>query len=587
MATGIQNNEGLPEDLRKQLAAAVRSIQWSYAIFWSISSTKQGVLEWGEGYYNGDIKTRKIIQAIELDDDLIGLQRSEQLRNLYESLLAGESTPQARRISVALSPEDLTNTEWYYLVCMSFVFNLGQGLPGRTLLNGQAIWLCNAHYADSRVFSRSLLAKSASVQTVVCFPMSGGVLELGVTDLVAEDLSLIHHVKTFFFEVPQDHFSNEIIDTMLTSLIQEGLDSPSDGSNGFRPLIIEDINGESARAQSWQLIDDELSNCVLTSLTSSDCISQTALNPENVVFTENAENAIELQDQNREKMEAEIKGDDFHYHSVLSSLFKTSHQSILRQSFGNFSKESSFVCWKKGPKRAIEKHRYETQQKMLKKLLYQVPRMHTHHCLLETEEKTTQKDVLRRSEADGTNMNIVLSRRRRETVNERFLALKTLIPSISKADRVSILDDTISYLKELEKRVEELESFQDTAENQVRPKTKPLDISERTSDNYDYNNKLGSKRKTSFDIVDERIPYNNVFISTIEKGFSIEIRCPWRESLLLEIMHVLSDLHLSSHSIQSSTVDGILSLTIRFEVKALHGLSTRMIKQALQRVLRR
>lgn len=85
------------------------------------------MLEWGEGYYNGDIKTRKTIQAGELSVDQLGLQRSEQLRELYESLSAAESNPQAKRPSAALSPEDLTDTEWYFLVCMSFVFNIGQG----------------------------------------------------------------------------------------------------------------------------------------------------------------------------------------------------------------------------------------------------------------------------------------------------------------------------------------------------------------------------------------------------------------------------------------------------------------------------
>ncbi|KAL8087815.1 hypothetical protein AgCh_037814 [Apium graveolens] len=65
-------------------------------------------------------------------------------------------------------------------------------LPGRSLAKNQTIWLCNARYADSKVFSRTLLAKilcvsqSASVQTVVCFPYSCGVVELGTTDLVAE-----------------------------------------------------------------------------------------------------------------------------------------------------------------------------------------------------------------------------------------------------------------------------------------------------------------------------------------------------------------------------------------------------------------
>lgn len=58
--------------------------------------------------------------------DRLGLQRSQQLRELYESLLDGESEGGNKRPSPALSPEDLTDLEWYYLVCMSFVFESGQ-----------------------------------------------------------------------------------------------------------------------------------------------------------------------------------------------------------------------------------------------------------------------------------------------------------------------------------------------------------------------------------------------------------------------------------------------------------------------------
>lgn len=85
------------------------------------------MLNWGEGYYNGDIKTRKTSQGVELSSDQIGLQRNEQLRELFRSLKTTETSPQTKRPSAALSPEDLTDTEWYYLVCMSFVFKIGQG----------------------------------------------------------------------------------------------------------------------------------------------------------------------------------------------------------------------------------------------------------------------------------------------------------------------------------------------------------------------------------------------------------------------------------------------------------------------------
>lgn len=69
------------------------------------------------------------MQDMELKADKIGLQRSEQLRELYKSLLEDETDQQqqAKRSSAALSPEDLSDAEWYYLVCMSFVFDHGQG----------------------------------------------------------------------------------------------------------------------------------------------------------------------------------------------------------------------------------------------------------------------------------------------------------------------------------------------------------------------------------------------------------------------------------------------------------------------------
>ncbi|CAN1271088.1 Truncated basic helix-loop-helix protein A, partial [Linum perenne] len=79
------------------------------------------------GYYNGSIKTRKTVQATEVTAEEASLQRSQQLKELYESLSAGESNQPAKRPCAALSPEDLTETEWFYLMCVSFSFPPGVG----------------------------------------------------------------------------------------------------------------------------------------------------------------------------------------------------------------------------------------------------------------------------------------------------------------------------------------------------------------------------------------------------------------------------------------------------------------------------
>ncbi|XP_044484437.1 transcription factor GLABRA 3-like isoform X2 [Mangifera indica] len=583
MATGV------PENMKKQLALAVRSVQWSYAIFWSISASQPGVLEWGDGYYNGDIKTRKTIQAVELNADQVGLQRTEQLRELYQSLSAGESSPQGRRPSAALSPEDLSDTEWYFLVCMSFVFNIGEGLPGRALANGQPIWLCNAHYADSKVFSRSLLAKSASIQTVVCFPFLRGVVELGVTDQVLEDPGLIQHIKTSLLETPYSMVSGcEVLETA----------SPS-SSNGIEPnqpaegsFMLEGINGVASQVQSWQFLDDEFSNCIHHSVNSSDCISQTFVDPGNVVS--------DPIDGNHTKQTSSDPGSkDLHYQTVLSVLLKTSHQLILGPHYYNCNRESSFVSWKKGGLMNGLVQRDVIPQKLLKKVLFEVPWM-TNNRLAESPDDNGIKDSLWRPEADEFASSHALSEKlRRDRLNERFIILKSIVPSISKFDKVSILDDTIEYLQELERKVEELESHRELPELKARTNVKRKDSVERTSDNHGNNNisngkkPLLNKRKAcDIDEMEPDIDYialkdsstDNITVSINDKNVIIEIKCPWREGVLLEIMEALSNLHLDSHSVKSSTIEGILSLTIQSKYKGSTVTPMAMIKQSLQRV---
>lgn len=150
-----------------------------------------------------------------------------------------------------------------------------------------------------------------------------------------------------------------------------------------------------------------------------------------------------------------------------------------------------------------------------------------------------------------------------------------------QVDKVSILDETIEYLQELERRVEELESCKELTELEARTRRKPQDAIERTSDNCGSyksgNNKKppANKRKAcNIDKTEQEMDYDiskdtstdNITVSINEKDVLIEMKCPWREGLLLEIIDAASHLHLDSHSVQSSTIDGILYLTIKSKV---------------------
>lgn len=607
------------ENLRKQLALAVRYYQWSYAIFWSISITQPRVLEWGSGYYNGDIKTRKTTQSEELNADLTNSQRSDQLRDLYESLAAGDSNSQVRRPSAALSPEDLTDAEWYYLVCMSFVFNIGQGLPGKTYELGQPIWLSNAHVAENKSFSRSLLAKSADIQTVACFPFFGGVVELGVTELVPENMNLIEKIKALFLDIlPQPivpdislrngilinddmdfagiELNHEYADAILDPIEEfEELDSLSldNSMNKISPDQVDDsfmITRGTSQVQSWHYLDEDFSNCMHNSFNSSDCISQTfakakkpTLKMENIsdCYTPCPIECGRLQS-------LDARSDDLHYQSVISTLLKTSDQLGLGPRIGCCKKGLSFGKWNRVEQKGSSRPRDAAMsQVMLKKALFEVGKMHQRYAVPKNDPDETDSDPVPREQ---------------DMLYEKFVALKSLVPAIDKVDNVMLLDATISYLKELEQKVQTLESSKESTDlhGTSMPK-EPQDTVQQTSDSSyktntssNKNYPSGNKRKASHMDLSDALAISktikdssteNIYISVVDNNVMIEMRCGWRECLLLKVMDVMSSLSLDSHSVQSSTVNGMLQLTIKSKFKGSRAPSVGVIRQKLHRMI--
>lgn len=340
-------------------------------------------------------------------------------------------------------------------------------------------------------------------QTVVCFPVMEGVIELGTTEhvsfhlhlsltnitvllftkiimllklvlrvKVSEDFSLIERIKTSFLNNlhvndpiksgttlksrNQEDLAYVAFDNNVESFPEIGYEiasktSPDGSSNAFQanqPLdetfMVERITSGTSQVQSWQVMDDEISNCVHNSMNSSDCISQTFASPENIPSAPKCNNpsdpfARDIQKCNNPKMTlVEPRGDDWHYQRVLSDLLKTSDQLLMKMHSQKFHQESSFVCWR--PERATDCQwpRSGTSQKLLKKVLFEVPQMHMDG-LHESQEENDYKEGMR-LETDEIGMNHVMSeRRRRAKLNERFLTLRSMVPSISKVIYISLV----------------------------------------------------------------------------------------------------------------------------------------------------
>ncbi|XP_062090334.1 transcription factor EGL1 [Humulus lupulus] len=607
MANWSKKHEEVPQKLSKQLAVTVKSIQWSYAIFWSFSTREQGVLEWSAGYYNGDIKTRKTVHLMELKADKIGSQRSEQLRELYMSLSEFETDQQAKMTSsaAALSPDDLTDAEWYYLVCMSFVFKPGQSLPGRALEKGQPIWLCNAQYADNNVFSRSLLAKSASIQTVVCFPHMEGVIEFGVTDLVAEDHNLLQHIKASLLDLSKPACSEKSSrrcqrtddgggggndkDPMYAKVEHEILhsfdldnqfsssedDNRSDqrdpnelsGNHDHQP---KGLNGEASQVQSLHFMDDDFSNCVQGTMNSGDYISGAFVKQEMALPSsprhENRKHSHlkETQKYNHTKLRGlDDMGaaEDLHYKRIVSDILQGPSKVIEHLCFGNYDRKSSFAAWKRGHD---NDYRPMLRQEMLKKILFTVPFMFNDSSINSNEDLKDWLEIPKK------------------------VSIRHVEYGCAETDKEEILNYTIKYLNELDARVEELEA---------KARKKYQEMLEQTSDNYD-NNKIDNERNTwlnkrKANQIDETEPDPkmvghkdkdeplNLTVSVREQEVSVFMKCPYKESIFLNIIGAIDHLHLDAYSVQSSTLDGVFSLTLKSKSRGAAIAPVWMIKEAL------
>ncbi|XP_062073191.1 transcription factor NAI1-like [Humulus lupulus] len=95
---------------------------------------------------------------------------------------------------------------------------------------------------------------------------------------------------------------------------------------------------------------------------------------------------------------------------------------------------------------------------------FYVPKQ-TQNCT----QKCNNKQGVRRVGSISTNTrsplhardHVIAERKRREKLNQKFIALSAVIPGLKKMDKASVLGDAINYVKHLEERVRTLEEQQE------------------------------------------------------------------------------------------------------------------------------
>jgi len=224
-----------------------------------------------------------------------------------------------------------------------------------------------------------------------------------------------------------------------------------------------------------------------------------------------------------------------------------------------------------------------TSQWLLKYILFTVPFLHTKsNNTASPKSSLLGRDPsrgLRPNKGGGTPQDelsanhVLAERRRREKLNERFIILRSLVPFVTKMDKASILGDTIEYVKQLRKKIQDLEA----RERQMEAERVRLLEAAKGSTDVDKSKvravegcSRGSGARVARAVEPSSTPPSVVVdmlqVSIIENDALVELQCPYREGLLLDVMLTLRDLRVEVTAVQSSLNNGCFVAELRAKV---------------------
>ncbi|CAN6229166.1 unnamed protein product [Urochloa humidicola] len=194
----------------------------------------------------------------------------------------------------------------------------------------------------------------------------------------------------------------------------------------------------------------------------------------------------------------------------------------------------------------------------------------------------------RTNQESGIKNHVMSERKRREKINELFLVLKSLVPSIHKVDKASVLAETIAYLKELQRRVQELECSKEPIISRQSETTR---VTRRHGDEIVRKKvSAGTKRKGSelgggMQKELSKDGASNVIVTVSEKDVLLEVQCRWEELLMTRVFDAIKSLHLDVLSVQASAPDGFMGLKIRAQFAGSAAVMPWMISEALRKAI--
>ncbi|KAK8520740.1 hypothetical protein V6N12_004668 [Hibiscus sabdariffa] len=456
------------ETLQQRLHALIEGARecWTYAIFWKSSYDYSGssVLGWGDGYYKGEedkgkgkMKTSSAVAEQE--------HRKKVLREL-NSLISGSMAPTDDAID-----EEVTDTEWFFLVSMTQSFANGCGLPGQAFFNSTPVWVVGSDRLAGSTCERARQGQVFGLKTMVCIPSENGVVELGSTELITQRSGLMNKVRVLF------NFNNGIDAgylSMRDNIADEGENDPSSlwisaPNSGIEHKENNNTSNQNQQIQRSIQFRDNPSSSSLTETPSSIHVGNHHQQQQ-----QDHQRGQSFSDYGFDGINSSRNGNSSNLQKPESDeVLNFGESKRIRSGNGNlFSGDSSGVVLAsssglvKSSRGAGDSDNSDIEASVVKE----------PECsrALEPEKKPRKRG---RKPANGREEplnHVEAERQRREKLNQRFYALRAVVPNVSKMDKASLLGDAISYINELNTKVQNADSEKYELKKQLETMKKEL-----------------------------------------------------------------------------------------------------------------
>ncbi|CAN6349308.1 unnamed protein product [Urochloa humidicola] len=430
----------LQNKLQNLVESGGQSLRWDYAIFWQLARTKSGavVLGWGDGScrepHDGEIGFATSVGASDASSVTRQRMRKRVLQRLHSAFSGADEEDYAPGI------DQVTDTEIFFLASMYFSFPRHVGGPGKVFAAGRPLWIPNNELkvSPANYCYRGFLANAAGFKTIVLVPFKAGVLEVGSIQNVPESAEALQTIRSLFLGTYCTRTAIEKHDENISAQILPGstkifgkelnINQPSatkdeQKSSGGDIMLLPNLrkglqNFTWSQARGLNSHQQKFGNGILV------------VTNETAHRSNGSAAGTEISTLQLQKPQQVLTQSPPQPRGPMQIDFRVGSSS----KFGVLVTQKAMLDGENGDIDGLFKEEREERQ----------PR------------KRERKPINGREEQPLSHVET--ERQRREKLNKRFCALRAIVPNISKMDKASILEDAVTHITDLKKKLEKIEA---------------------------------------------------------------------------------------------------------------------------------